>query len=133
PSICPDLTKAFREVQDYYQKVPEVHLVSFTIDPKYDSSKVLKAFGDKYGANHARWHFLNGSYDSLARLMGEGYLLMQPKMNDEPAKVEHTEVLVLIDKDGHIRGNYNGTSKEDVDRLIDEIRVLQLSYDPTRR
>jgi protein SCO1/2 len=36
----------------------------------------------------------------------------------------HSEKLVLVDKQGIVRGFYDGTDKEDVDRLVLEMRVL---------
>jgi protein SCO1 len=129
PSICKDLTAALKRVQEEYKEAKNLEFVSFTIDPAHDSAQVLKAYARKYEANERNWHFLRGSKDSVQFLMNQGgYLLLKPEWNEDLAKVNHSELIVLVDRDGHIRGNYNATDKEAVDRLIDEIRVLYHEY-----
>lgn len=129
PSICPTLTASMKRVQEKYKGAKNLEFISFTIDTRHDSANVLHAYAEKHGVNNKNWHFLRGSTDSLQYLMNQdGYLVLKPEWNEDLAKVTHTELLVLVDKYGHIRGHYNGTNKDDVDRLIDEIRVLHHEY-----
>jgi protein SCO1/2 len=129
PSICKDLTASLKSFQEDYKDVKDLAIVSFTIDPAHDSAKVLNAYANKHGVNNSNWHFVNGNKDTLQYLMNEkGFLVLKPEWNEDLAQVKHTELLVLVDKYGHIRGHYDGTKKEEVDRLKDEIKVLYAEY-----
>jgi protein SCO1/2 len=134
PNICPEMTRNLKAIQDDYKDVKDFKMVSFTLDPKYDSAKVLAAFADKYDVNNKNWHFLTGSRDTIYRLMNqEGYLVVKPLPNEDPAQFQHSELVVLVDKDGYIRGNYNGTLVKEIERLNDEIKVLYHSYGEAKR
>jgi protein SCO1 len=129
PGICKDLTASMKRVHEEYKDAKGLEFISFTVDTRNDSAKALHIYAEKHGINNTNWHFLHGSRDTLQYLMNEkGFLVLKPEWNEDLAQVKHTELLVLVDKNGYIRGHYNGTKKDDVDRLIDEIRVLYHEY-----
>lgn len=134
-SICPVITENLKEVFEGYKDVESFSMVSVTLDPKYDSAEVLHAFADKFGVNNKNWHFLTGNKDSIAWLMNkDGFLMVMPLPGtDDPVQIQHTEVIALVDKDGHIRGHYDGTNSKEIDRLKDEIKVLYHSYGETAK
>ena len=47
PGPCPRMTSQMREVQDAVSKIPDVRLVSFTVDPANDTPPVLTAYAKK--------------------------------------------------------------------------------------
>ncbi|RYD82780.1 MAG: SCO family protein [Sphingobacteriales bacterium] len=129
PNICPEMTKNLTVIKNEFKNWKDFRMISMTLDPKFDSPKVLNAFADKYEVNNGNWHFLTGSHDSIYWLMNqEGFLIVKPLPSEDPAQFQHSEVVALIDKDGYIRGHYNGTDLKDVERLKDEIKLLYHSY-----
>src|SRR2546429_4462266 len=40
--------------------IPEVKLVSFTVDPEHDTPSALAEYAARYHAQPERWHFLTG-------------------------------------------------------------------------
>jgi protein SCO1/2 len=132
PSICPVMQKNLQKVLEAYPlkaSTKDLAIVSFSVDPANDNPAILSQYAHKNNITDKRWHFLSGNKDSLYDLMNtKGFLILKPLPADDPAQFNHSGILSLVDKDGHIRGQYDGTKEEDVEKLIDEIRVLLLSY-----
>lgn len=131
-TICPKLSSELSRFQDVFRKEPSVMLVSFSVDPEHDNPGKLKAYAQKYDAIPGKWYFLTGDKAQIYNLAQHGYFLPVVDKGVDYGKPDetfiHSEKLVLVDKDGHIRGFYDGTDKEDVDRLILETRVLLNIY-----
>ncbi|MCU0416842.1 MAG: SCO family protein [Cytophagaceae bacterium] len=123
--ICPKMTRHLTRVQEYFREDSSVVLVSLTVDPGYDTVSILKQYADQYQAQKKKWYFLTGSKDSIYKL-GQQHFYLTTKQNElDPTDFLHSEKIVLVDQNGWIRGYYNGTSEEEIDRLITEIKVLQ--------
>ncbi len=135
PSICPAMQTLMKKVQDTddFKKLNDFKLVSFTVDPDTDTPDKLKEFAQRVGADEGRWYFLTGNRQKIYDLAYEGF--MANTMEDENAEggFLHSDMILLIDRDKHIRGIYEGTSLKDVKRLIDEIKVLVAEYNSARK
>jgi protein SCO1 len=105
-------------------------LVSHSVDPNFDSAEILKSFAQKNEAKDGKWFFLTGDKKAIYDLGIKGYKVSVADASayDKNVSIDetfiHTEKLLLIDKEGYIRGFYDGTEKKEVDRLILEIKVL---------
>jgi protein SCO1/2 len=129
PNICPVMTKNLKKVQEKVGKTKDFHIVSFTLDPKRDSAKRLAEYAAKYKITGDQWHFLTAPKEDIINIMGiKGYLVVKPIEGADPNQFQHSEVMVLVDKEGHIRGNYNGTDDKDIERLEEDIQYLDYSY-----
>ena len=131
PSICPTLLSNLKKVSDAFPKsgVNELNFVCFSVDPNHDSVEVLKKYADKNKISDKRWHFLTGNRDSIYDLMNtKGFLILKPEPNEEPAKFNHSGIISLVDPDGCIRGQYDGTNDEEIDRLVGDIQLLRVKY-----
>jgi len=126
-SICPKMTNQLTRIQEVFEKDEDIKILSITVDPLYDTPDTLKNYADQYGANN-KWLFLTGEKDTIYKLAQKGFFLSAMEDQEHPVDFIHSEKIVLVDKNGWIRGYYNGTDKKDVDRLIDEIRVLKNIY-----
>ncbi len=129
PTFCPRMSKQLQRVQKEFAAQEEVELVSYTIDPEYDTPTVLKAYAQDYNANPEKWHFLTGDKRKIYDLAFNAYKVSA--MDEEKTITPdflHSNKLVLVDKQGRIRGYYNGSDTEDVDKLIVETRVLLSEY-----
>ncbi|MBF8962077.1 SCO family protein [Pontibacter sp. FD36] len=134
-ATCPDICKAMSSqmvrVQEAFQDEEQVKLVSFTVNPEYDTPEVLSEYGDRYGADPAKWYFLTGDRDKIYTLAQKGFYLPVMKVEGQQDFI-HSEKFMLVDKDRYVRGIYDGTDKEDVDRLILEIKVLLDEYSKSK-
>lgn len=127
-SICPKMSTQLTRVQEEFSKDASVKIVSFTVDPKHDSVEVLKKYATEYGAIEDKWRFVTGTKDSIYALAQKGYYITAMEDTAHPLDFIHSDKLVLVDKNGWIRGYYNGTDLKEVDKLITEIKVLQEIY-----
>lgn len=127
-TVCPRISSQLTRVQDIFRSNPSIVFLSHSVDPEHDRPKQLKAYAKKYEAIPGKWYFLTGSKADIYDLAMHGYYLPAVDAGVKEGKPDetfiHSEKLVLVDKEGIVRGFYDGTDKEDVDRLVLEIRVL---------
>ena len=127
-TICPKIQLSLSRVQEIFKERNDLVFISYSVDPENDQPKQLKTYADKVGAKAGMWYFLTGEKAQIYNLAQRGYFLPVVDHGVSYGKPDetfiHSEKLVLVDKDGIIRGFYDGTDKKDVDRLIAEIRVL---------
>jgi len=120
---CPAMTEQMRKLQ---QLLPaEVRLVSFTVDPARDTSKALAAYAAEHGASSDRWLFLTGDRQALLDLCMKGFKLPVDDTSGTPVEpITHSTRFVLVDKEGEIRGYYNGTEEDALVQLTANARKL---------
>ena len=125
PGICPKLTKNMRAIQEAYKNQDNIMLLSHTVMPWRDSIPLLKKYAEKYHVNSEKWHIVTGDKDALYDIARNGYFADEDftKTQDESNFI-HTENFILIDKEGYIRGVYNGTLPFDVERLKRHVEIL---------
>lgn len=126
PGICPKLTKNMHAIQEAYKNEDDIMLLSHTVMPWRDSIPLLKKYAEKYNVNPNKWHLVTGDKDELYDIARKGYFADEDftKTQDESNFI-HTENFILIDKQGYIRGVYNGTLPVDVERLKRHIKILK--------
>lgn len=125
PTICPQMIVQMKEVQEKTQSMDDVLLLSYSIDPKRDTIPALKAYANKIGAKGNKWHFLYGNQEEVMRLADKSYYAIAYPDSLAPGGFTHSGGLLLVDKDLHIRGVYDGTSKEETKRLLKDIAILK--------
>ena len=127
-TICPRVSSQLTRVQDIFRNNPDIMFLSHSVDPEHDRPAQLKTYAQKYEAIPGKWYFLTGSKAEIYDLAMHGYYLPAVDAGVKEGKPDetfiHSEKLVLVDKQGIVRGLYDGTDKEAVDRLVLEIRVL---------
>lgn len=105
-----------------------VVLVSFTVDPEFDTPQILRDYAQFYEADPERWLFLTGKRDELYPLVRTSFLLGVERNEGPDAKpgyeVEHSTKLVLVDARGHIRGYFDSTEPGDLTELKRRITFL---------
>jgi protein SCO1/2 len=134
-TICPKITTQLSRVQDTFLGDPEVQLLSISVDPKFDQPEKLAQYAKRFDANKNQWHFLTGEKKMIYPLVLKGFHVPLADASEYDAAIKnpdetfiHSERLVLVDKEGIIRGFYDGTNKKEVDRLLLEIKILKNIY-----
>lgn len=123
--ICPRLSTTFNSIQSRLAGTSGWKLVSFSVDPEYDRPPVLAEYAKNYQADPAHWAFLTGDKDKMIRIITQGFFLAVEEDQgtaDEP--IVHTQRIVLVDAEGEIRGYYDSSDPEAVDRLVADIPRL---------
>lgn len=125
PTICPTMQRNLLDVYQAYLDDYRVKFLSHTIDFKYDQPSVLKNYANRLGVVNDQWQFVTGSKADIYGISPH-YLSYAAEEESVPGGYEHSGYLVLVDQNRHIRGAYDGTSKEDTERLRKDIaRLLQ--------
>ena len=124
PDICPIMTSELSRVQEVFKDNETVNMLSFTVDPAYDSPQVLKDYAEEFGIDTLQWKFITGDKEEIYSLARCGFLL--PVVDGDGSKSDfiHSEKVILVDGNKRIRGYYDGTDRNEVDRLITEINIL---------
>ena len=123
PSICPKMMKEMDAVYEKYKNNKDVVILSYSIDPVRDSVPRLKNYEKKIGFESAKWHLLTGNKDSIYRL-ADSYLVSAAEDPDAPGGHIHSGNFILIDKHRRIRGYYDGTKDDKVEKLMNDMDVL---------
>lgn len=129
PSICPIMQRNMLKVYDAFKSIDDVKILSYTIDPKYDSVPVLKKYADRLGISGNSWWLLQGKKDSTYELAEKHFLVSVKKDSTVAGGYIHQGYFVLIDKQKRIRGSYDGTNEQQVSQLIEDIKTLKAEPD----
>jgi protein SCO1 len=122
PTICPVMKKEMLRVYEKYQENPNFKILSHSIDVAHDTPEVLKDYAEKLGIENAStWNFLTGDQEKIFELGQTSYLTTAMADQLEPGGFLHSGAFLLIDQQGRIRGVYDGTKSDQVDRLINDI------------
>ncbi|MFV8365657.1 SCO family protein [Flavobacterium sp. XS1P27] len=123
-SICPKMTTNLSDIQKAFATNPKVKLLSFTVFPETDSVPVLKAYAKKHQVDDTKWNLVTGDKKEIYTMARKSYLAVKLGKPDELYDMVHTENFVLVDTKKRVRGFYDGTNKEDIKRLIEDITFL---------
>jgi protein SCO1/2 len=124
--ICPKMNKNMKAIYEQFKTDSNFLIVSHTVNPDTDSLPVLRHYADSLGADVSNWWFLTGSKESLYKTARESYLLDDPKNSTKNIEEQflHTQFFTLVDRQGRVRGVYDGIKKEEVDQLMTDIKTL---------
>jgi protein SCO1/2 len=127
PTICPIMKKEMLRVYEQFHDNPNFKILSHSIDPTYDTQPVLEDYAEKLGIEDAStWNFLTGDQEKIFEIAQTSYITTAMSDQDEPGGFVHTGAFLLVDGNGRIRGAYDGTKKDQVDRLIADIpKILE--------
>ena len=128
PDICPIMTGNMLYLQENL-KDTNVMLASFSVTPKVDTVEVLKEYSTLKGVDDSRWNLMTGDKKQIYDLARKSYLVAKAIPDGKNHGMIHTENFVLVDRDKRIRGYYDGTNIEDMDKLLDDIQILIKSYE----
>lgn len=130
PSVCPRMTANLERVQAEFITDDSVLLISHTVMPWVDSVAALKTYAMEKGVKSGKWHLVTGEKPEIYSLARNSYFADEGfgKSVTDEADFLHTENIVLVDPEGHLRGVYNGTIPLEMARLIEDIYRLKKEF-----
>lgn len=125
-TICPRMSVQMQQLQLKLDDpaFKDVVFLSHTVDPEHDTPEVLEAYARKLEADTARWKFLTGAAPDIYRMGNMGYLMSALEDSASAERFVHDSRFVLVDKQGHIRGFYEGTEAEGMNALAADLKML---------
>ena len=127
-TICPIMTKNMGEVQEAIKDDPNIMLLSHSVTPQIDTVAQLKRYALEKGVIDSKWNLVTGNKKQIYELARKSYLAVKNDGDGGPFDMIHTENFILVDKEKRIRGFYDGTDREEIDRLLGDIKILEASY-----
>ena len=106
----------------------DVMFASFSVTPEIDSVEVLKKYAIEKGVNDRKWNLMTGDKKQIYNLARKSFLVVKDNPQMGSHDMIHTENFVLVDKEKRIRGFYDGTKMEEMNKIISDIKILQDSY-----
>lgn len=128
PTICPIMTDNMVWLQDKIKDMPNVKLLSFSVTPDIDTPEVLRKYADEKGVIDSKWNMVTGDKKDIYYLARQSFLAVKTESTGELYDMVHTENFILVDKNGRIRGFYDGTNL-DKDKKDDTKNMQQLLED----
>lgn len=123
PGPCPMLSSRLSEIQKHIADEPDVRLVSISTDPEKDTPDVLKAYAQRFGATE-KWLFLTGDKTAIYKLANQGFRLTVAEDPSAAEPISHSTKLALVDRDGFIRGFYDGIADQEKAPLLRDLKLL---------
>jgi protein SCO1/2 len=127
-TICPAITAKMHRIQERTRDLtPTFHMVSFSVDPEYDTPEVLTAYAKEHLADPRQWTFLTGSETAMKQAVVDGMKIAMEKQvaaDGEFLGVLHGGHLVLVDGKGQVRGYYDSEEEGAVNRIVRDAGLL---------
>ena len=127
-SICIAMAYNMSELQDFYKNDRDIMFLSHSVTPVMDSVAVLKEYAERKGVIDEKWNVTTGSKKDIYELARKSYFAVLDEGNGDEDDFIHTEQFVLVDKERRIRGYYDGTEKEEMLKLKEDIALLRAEY-----
>ena len=127
-SICIAMAYNMSELQDFYKNDGDIMFLSHSVTPVMDSVAVLKEYAERKGVIDEKWNVTTGSKKDIYELARKSYFAVLDEGNGDEDDFIHTEQFVLVDKERRIRGYYDGTEKEEMLKLKEDIALLRAEY-----
>jgi cytochrome oxidase Cu insertion factor (SCO1/SenC/PrrC family) len=126
---CTQISGSMAQLQSKLADVANARLVSFSVDPEYDTPSVLTNYAKRFGAEPDRWFFVTGEAKPIYELLRQGFKVgVEPSQGEDRKpgnEVTHSTKLVLVDKHGHHRGFFDGLDQRKLDELAEQVHLLE--------
>lgn len=125
PGICPTLTENILSVCEATIDFPGIRFLSFSVTPERDSVPQLAAYANRFSLPVDRWHLLTGDREEIYSLARRSFFAEEEMGYDKDSgDFLHTEHVLLVDSDRHLRGIYKGTLPLEMEALQEDLIQL---------
>lgn len=125
-TICPRMSAHMQQLQVKLNDdaFDDIVFLSHSVDPEHDTPEVLDRYARKLEADSSRWKFLTGNAVDIYRMGNTGYLLSALEDSTSAEQFIHDGRFVLVDRQRHIRGFYDGTTSAGANELAGDLKML---------
>ncbi len=124
PTICPKMKTQLVRLYERYADNDQIRILSHSIDPEFDRPHVLKQYANRLQVKAPRWNMVTGDKQAIYTLGEKSYMVTAQEDKNEVGGFVHSGAFILVDKQRHIRGIYDGTKEEEVNHLIEDLEIL---------
>jgi protein SCO1/2 len=124
PTICPKMKTQMLRIYERYKDRDEVRIISHSIDPDFDTPNVLKDYAARLQVKAPKWNLLTGDKTAIYQLGQKSYMVSAQEDPNEAGGFVHSGAFILVDKNRHVRGIYDGTVEAEVNHLLEDMEIL---------
>ncbi|MFM1934689.1 MAG: hypothetical protein RL360_1570 [Bacteroidota bacterium] len=124
PTICPKMKTQMLRIYERYKDRDEVRIISHSIDPDFDTQNVLKDYAARLQVKAPKWNLLTGNKAAIYQLGQKSYMVSAQEDPNEAGGFVHSGAFILVDKNRHVRGIYDGTVEAEVNHLLEDMEIL---------
>ncbi len=124
PTICPKMKTQMLRIYERYKDRDEVRILSHSIDPDFDTPNVLKDYATRLQVKAPKWNLLTGDKAAIYTLGQKSYMVSAQEDPNEAGGFVHSGAFILVDKNRHVRGIYDGTVEAEVNHLLEDMEIL---------
>jgi protein SCO1/2 len=124
PTICPKMKTQMLRIYERYKDRDEVRIISHSIDPDFDTPNVLKDYAARLQVKAPKWNLLTGDKATIYTLGQKSYMVSAQEDPNEAGGFVHSGAFILVDKNRHVRGIYDGTVEAEVNHLLEDMEIL---------
>ena len=124
PTICPKMKTQMLRSYERYKDRDEVRILSHSIDPDFDTPNVLKDYATRLQVKAPKWNLLTGDKAAIYTLGQKSYMVSAQEDPNEAGGFVHSGAFILVDKNRHVRGIYDGTVEAEVNHLLEDMEIL---------
>ncbi len=124
PTICPIMSDNMELLQTEFAEQADFKLLSISVTPEYDSIPVLARYSERHGALMDKWNITTGDKKHIYQLARRSYFAVSDEGDGALQDFIHTSNFILVDKQKQIRGIYDGTKDEEIQRLVEDVYIL---------
>ncbi|WP_439584140.1 SCO family protein [Dyadobacter bucti] len=128
PTICPVMKRQMLKVFKEIKANPDVMIISHTIDPEHDTPQVLHKYAEDLGVEGKQWQFVTGPKEKIYEIGQKNYMSTAKEDKSAEGGYIHSGAFILVDKEKHVRGMYDGTTDEGTQKLLKDITTLLEEY-----
>lgn len=128
-TVCLPMTTNMSALQDRInEEGMDIQLVSFSVDPDYDSPEVLTEYAAEYNADLSNWTFLTGyDFQTIKELSVKSFMSLLEAPPEDSDQVTHVTSFFLVNPEGKIIKKYGGTTASDMDIIMEDLKQLDLN------
>ena len=128
PTICPVMKRNMLKVYKQIKGQNDIKILSHTIDPEHDTPTVLKKYATDLGVNGTQWLFVTGKKEDIYKIGQKNYMVVANEDSTAVGGYIHSGAFILVDKKKQVRGVYDGTNEEGIEKLMIDIEILRKEY-----
>lgn len=126
PGICPSMTRNLLRFQKTFSSESDIKIISHSVMPEADTREKLKEYERNFGIINGKWYLVRGSISEVYSIARRSYFAEEKAgYNSDSTEFLHSENVILIDRQGHIRGIYKGTLALDIERMIEDVNLIK--------
>jgi protein SCO1/2 len=123
-TICPIMTNNMAKLQDEFINNNKIMFLSISVTPKIDNVASLRKYATNKDIIDSKWNVTTGNKKHIYELARKSYFAVVSEGDGGLQDFIHSSNFILIDTNKQIRGIYDGTSDDEIHRLIEDINIL---------